>query len=94
MKWTKITEKVRPEFNKQYLLGRAHKNFFYPEYVSYGYLEKIERKKDKDGEVETLVFYVARTGGFPNPFHYWYESDITHFIEIENLPTLTNNNQQ
>lgn len=74
IKWTKIDEKNEPEFNKQYLFGRAKKGFFHPEKVWYGFLHRIEI----EGNSKRLMFNMSHEDTLI--------SDVTHYIEIEPLP--------
>lgn len=83
MKWVKINENNKPVFKKQYLLGRAKNNLFKPERVYFGWLDEIE--VTEDGERYIYLINQQKGLGMPN---YNRTSDITHFIEIEDLPNI------
>lgn len=83
MKWTKIDSNNKPEFDKNYLLGIAKKGFIIKEKVFWGELSKIETTKtDKKYVFYTGRLYIGMTT------EYFYTTAPTHFIEIDNLPTV------
>ena len=83
MKWIEINETNKPIFKKQYLLGKAKKNLFRPERVYFGWLDEIEITEN--GERYIYLIDQQRDFGEPN---YSRMTDITHFIEIEDLPNV------
>ena len=83
MKWIEINETNKPIFKKQYLLGKAKKNFFRPERVYFGWLDEIEITENG----ERYIYLIDQQRGFGDP-NYSRMTDITHFIEIDDLPNV------
>lgn len=81
MKWTEVNDKNKPRFKKQYLLGRAQKSVFKPQQVYFGKLDEI--KLTESGE---KFIYAVETQKKHGILKFKRTSDITHFIEIDNLP--------
>lgn len=83
MKWIEINDKNKPTFKKQYLLGRSKKNIFRPERVYFGWLDEIEVTENG----ERYIYLIDQQRGFGEP-NYSRTTEITHFIEIEDLPNV------
>jgi hypothetical protein len=84
MKWTEVNENNKPCFKKQYLLGRAKQSVFKPERVYFGRLDEI--KRTEKGELYIYAIEKRKKWG---AVHFKRTHDITHYIEIDNLPQVT-----
>lgn len=83
MKWIEINDKNKPKFNKQYFLGKSKKNIFKSERFYFGWLDEI--KITKYGE--KYIYLIKERKEFCKPY-YTRTSEITHFIEIDDLPNI------
>ena len=83
IKWTKIDDNNKPVFGKQYLFCREKKGWYMPEKVWYGTLNEIEITEDG----EEYIYKVSEVRIWEQ-VHYGYERNITHFIEIADIPNV------
>jgi hypothetical protein len=83
MKWIEINDENKPCFKKQYLLGRAKKSVFKPERIYFGRLDEIQLTES--GE---KFIYAVEKEKKRGELKYKRTHGITHFIEIDNLPSV------